>query len=637
MRRRRFQQAETGISLFPFMAVLICTMGTLIVLLMVVVRQAKVRADTVSQEQVEQRQAAAAAREAGLADRRMERDTHQWRYEELQGSREKTAGQLAEQRLKLAHIEDHSRRLEDELKRLLQEDEALKRLNDDRQLGQQTSQAELDELKRRVENERASLAAARQEAEQRPRSYAIIPYDGPHGTNRRPIYIECREDRVILQPEGIVFEADDFFDAANPGNPLAACLRAIRAYWTRVGGQGVGDDAYPLLIVRPGGAESYLGCREAMKSWDDEFGYELISDDIQLAFPPTDPALVDVLTRTVKDARRFQERLRFAKLAQIKNEERRPYLRTTSSQGGFVMEGDGTGTGRETSRSSGGSDTDERPGANGAAAARGEGGLGRGDLASGHRENHGHWQPSRGGQPSGSGQPSGGGQPPRGGQPSGGGFDPAGENSPVRGTRRFGGPGTVHRSTETGAPSPAGDSRPTDREGSFAGSSRSPQHGGQGTPGQVAGDADGGRERRPGERQYVGGENSSAAGAAADAEPSLAETRGRDWAVPHAARGSTGVNRPIRVICAADQLTIVPQRGSGQSLKAIPMRGTTKDAVDQFISTLWQHIEDWGIAGPRMYWKPELNVVVAPGGQPRFEQLKQLLQDSGIQVRQKAR
>ena len=47
---------------------------------------------------------------------------------------------------------------------------------------------------------------ARRVAKGRPDSYAIIPYDGPNQTRRRPIYIECSADAVILQPEGIVFD-----------------------------------------------------------------------------------------------------------------------------------------------------------------------------------------------------------------------------------------------------------------------------------------------------------------------------------------------------------------------------------------------------------------------------------------------
>ena len=47
MRRKRFRKPVTNMSLFPFIAVLICTMGALIVLLVLFVQQARVQADTI--------------------------------------------------------------------------------------------------------------------------------------------------------------------------------------------------------------------------------------------------------------------------------------------------------------------------------------------------------------------------------------------------------------------------------------------------------------------------------------------------------------------------------------------------------------------------------------------------------------
>ena len=61
------------------------------------------------------------------------------------------------------------------------------------------------------------------------------------------------------------------------------------------------------------------------------------------------------------------------------------------------------------------------------------------------------------------------------------------------------------------------------------------------------------------------------------------------------------------------------------------------DAVDQFVSDLWQYIEEWQMAGPGLFWKPELLIEVAPGGRQRFEQLAGLLEGSGITVKQRTR
>ena len=50
MRRPSTRKPATSVSLFPFLAVLVCTMGALIVLLVLVVQLARVQADTITEE-----------------------------------------------------------------------------------------------------------------------------------------------------------------------------------------------------------------------------------------------------------------------------------------------------------------------------------------------------------------------------------------------------------------------------------------------------------------------------------------------------------------------------------------------------------------------------------------------------------
>ena len=143
------------------------------------------------------------------------------------------------------------------------------------------------------------MAQTQQTAANRPKSYAIVPYDGPNHTRRRPIYIECRGDAVVLQPENIVFDEADFDEPLGPGNPLAAAIRAARQQMLLQGSvdpQNAGEP-YPLLLVRPAGIPAYDAALAAMKSWGSEFGYELINDDWQLKYPPPDPN-VDKVGRT---------------------------------------------------------------------------------------------------------------------------------------------------------------------------------------------------------------------------------------------------------------------------------------------------------------------------------------------------
>ena len=107
-------------------------------------------------------------------------------------------------------------------------------------------------------------------------SFAIIPYEGPNQTRRRPIYIECRGDEAIfLQPENVQLSPDDFTGATANGNPLASALRAAREYLVRnrVSNSDDAGEPYPLLLVRPEGVSNYYLAREAMQSWASDFSY----------------------------------------------------------------------------------------------------------------------------------------------------------------------------------------------------------------------------------------------------------------------------------------------------------------------------------------------------------------------------
>ena len=93
--RRRSSQTGPGISLFPFLAVLICTMGALVPLLLAITRTARLQAEVaVAAKLAEQ----AAQRGAEV---RIKREDVQWRIGQLKRSRQQTAAQLADARLEL--------------------------------------------------------------------------------------------------------------------------------------------------------------------------------------------------------------------------------------------------------------------------------------------------------------------------------------------------------------------------------------------------------------------------------------------------------------------------------------------------------------------------------------------------------
>jgi hypothetical protein len=94
------------------------------------------------------------------------------------------------------------------------------------------------------------------------------------------------------------------------------------------------------------------------------------------------------------------------------------------------------------------------------------------------------------------------------------------------------------------------------------------------------------------------------------------------------------VTRPILVRCEADRLTIVPE-DRHQQAKVTPLGDEARDNMDEFVSHVWQHMKGWGIAGRGMYWRPTLVMDVAPGAADRYAEVKTLLADSGLEVRER--
>src|SRR5690606_22963490 len=101
------------------------------------------------------------------------------------------------------------------------------------------------------------------------------------GTKRRPIYIECLADRVVIQPEGIELGPADFNAALEQGTPLTAALRAARVYYKRQS-SSTDEEAYPLILVRPDAIGTYIRVASAIQHWDAAYGYEMVPAEWKL-------------------------------------------------------------------------------------------------------------------------------------------------------------------------------------------------------------------------------------------------------------------------------------------------------------------------------------------------------------------
>lgn len=343
MRRSRKKYSATAVSLFPFLAVLICTLGVLIVMLVMAAREAEVTADAARQ---------ATAEEVAQQSKQWQQaiDLEEIRAEAYQAGREKLVQRVADSRANRAHLRRELNRLAAELNeaRIAAQlaDELLAAplpqsaddLPDVEPLKQQKA-----ELTRQLAALETEIETLRQQQEQRgPEQFVIVPHKGNGGTYRRPIYVECLKDRLVLQPAGIELMLGEFAPPLQPGNMLDAALLTIRDYWDQHRLAGDQGQPYPLLVVRPEGAETFVLARRAMQSWNDEFGYELVSAEKSLNFGQPDARLVAQLRQAIAEARLRQE-VWIAQRRQQRGNAGPPAGRSSSGglvassrQGGFV-------------------------------------------------------------------------------------------------------------------------------------------------------------------------------------------------------------------------------------------------------------------------------------------------------------
>jgi len=541
-------------------------------------------------------------------------------------------------------------------------------------------EADILELQRRLAEARRALDEAKERLAERPPAYAVVPFEGASATHRRPLYIECCIDGVYLQPEGIRLGPADFEGPPGPGNPLASALRAAREHIARNPGES-GDpnvQPYPLLLVRPSGVMAYYAARESIQSWGSEFGYQFVDEDWTLNYPPRDAALADAETRAIEEARR-----RLEWLAQVRPPKRsKPAVqyRAATTRGG-VVSNDGPSVLGDQSR------FDWKEGqASGTAAAPGRGfaaGDGGGDGGSGDAAGGDAILGNRYAGPSKfySGGPAGeaGGSAPEGGLGQGGPGEggaaglpaTAGGSAGVAGSAAAsgsesaaagqghdssGGAGGVWDTAAAGG-STAGSSMATAADGPAAAGGRFGKSatepgasgsaaGGSGSGGSAGasggmssgtGGGGGSGPSIPGLAQGGGAASVTVGDASGGSPPmpglagSLAGKRGSNWASLATSETPVPLTRPIRVECAADEFRVLGEGGRVQA--QIPIGTHTVDAVDPLVREVHATVGRWGLAGQRMYWRPELVLSATADGAGRREDLEKLLADSGIDTR----
>ncbi|QGJ68872.1 Hypothetical protein PBC10988_5360 [Planctomycetales bacterium 10988] len=547
-----------------------------------------------------------------------------WRVDQLKQQRERSLEDLAEERLRLSVIEDHLHTLRQQLEEVTVSLEEFDRIEGSQKSQRDHLLQELSQLQDLRDEKSKELEETKKKLADRPASFAVVPYDGPNQTRRRPIYIECREEEIILQPEGIRFTTDDFEGQITADNPLASAVRAATEEIIEQAYNNPGQAArpYPLILVRPEGVAAYHAVRVALRDWESEFGYELVGSDWDLAYPSPDPQVAEAARVAVEVARERQRALaRIApRLVQGPNANRGgsgsgpyssslPEVNVDSSAAGRGQlrgpNGEATEGEQEPSPFSMFAEGSNNPqnGTSGNGTNRPSSGTGQvnssGERSAYPQSSESFTGPRYAGQ-SQTGQPNST-NPPN--SPMGQRYEQSGE---------YGQPGT--KSSENNL------------TGSRYASSSQSSSSQSGTPGQGQRGSQGGpnAQGQPGTPGQPGNAAGSGMGTPGD--------RPQNWALRDAPKNSFAVHREIRVRVEPGRFVLIPDQPN-ESARVIPWKENTAQSADELVKEIWEKVDSWGVASKGFYWQPSLVMMVTPEAERRYPEVTPWIKTSGFRHR----
>lgn len=658
--RKRNNLAPT---LFPFLAVLVCTLGTLILLLALVAQEAK----TTAQQQAEQ-----AKTEAVVANRLTSHavtdmiEEEQLRADFLVSIRDQQTADLERRRDELTHTEAELDKLKKRLQALRTEVESTS-LENESTINQDTLVMLKDELKA----EEAKVAQLAEDVTGDQPRVIIVPHKGPNGTDRRPVYLECTADGVKVWPEGVTITPVQLLETIPDANPLDAALRVVRYHAMQNYGDKVAP--YPMLVVRPDGTETYAMARAAMKDWDDQFGYELVPGEVELAFPSPDDELRNRLEVAVRHAAMKQRSLVAAMSGYgTSGYGRNPNGTSLDGRGDASDPNGRPGGGRATSsrrpRTLSAAELDREAKSNGFKPVdRFEGGVFDDRTDFDRMIDTMPKQVRKLTDTNGrlAGSPSA----PTGNAESVNTTNNGGEDVETL-PRQIPGPASAFslpgESTDQAPQVPSNDppsltvgdwavgdwagsdQQASDQPRSSAATRRTDGSSTQSNPtAQAAPGASASSPARP-SMDLTSPENDPdempqrmpstvKANLSPQKAKSMVRRQGRDWAIPDSIAGMNGteVVRTLRAKCYYDRIVLVGSNNSGIPVSDQTFRfpgGRTDQATLEFATAVRDRIETWGTSLPGGRWQPRLEVEVMTQAEQRFSQLRAFMMGSGIDV-----
>ncbi len=312
------KRSSTSISLFPFLAVLMCTMGALILLLLVTTR--KIRHDQEKQIPifVEAAPEPTAPPEPVIIHREEELSKLRQLIASLQQEIDVDAGKLKELRAEMDSKQqqlaslttDHSN-LESEIKvlegrkatlevapllkgavdlnqqhetLLVQLSEATERMVKKQQELAATSDRIGQRMLQLKERQSALIALRKQVvvAESTPSTgtKTLLEFSNPTGTTRTPIVIDVSDAGYEFLPTGVRITSRDMQGFPVNDNPL---LSGVLALHRQRSGDSLVSEPYVLLLVRPDGCLPFYAAQRILSEARVHFGYELLTFDRQVA------------------------------------------------------------------------------------------------------------------------------------------------------------------------------------------------------------------------------------------------------------------------------------------------------------------------------------------------------------------
>ena len=297
MRKRK----KLEVSTFPFLAVLLCTMGSLILLLLVMDKKAK-KAALEKAYQNAWNQSKALQAKADADEKNTEADKKAWiklkseQHNDLLKKESALEQEITLLKNELALIEKGNQKSninissEDLTKKelaLSSEKSKLYSLVKKLEIEKTTADKNLKETKdltEKIVSMELILKELKASIDKSKFAYSIVPYFGKNGLNRKPLYIECNENGILLFPDKTLIPLNDESD--NLKIELLNRTSQLREFLLQTLGPK-DSTPYLMILVRPGGITNYWKLQSVIKPMDIDFGYELV-DKIWVLDIPAD-------------------------------------------------------------------------------------------------------------------------------------------------------------------------------------------------------------------------------------------------------------------------------------------------------------------------------------------------------------